>query len=338
MDVTGEYAVVLPLEPLRVGSRIPRASWPLHVTLVPNVGSSAGLDLLVAVVREASRRIPVRTTTVREPAWFGPDADVLVDLVDPDGLQEPHEALLGALEAHAGAVPLDPAHHREGFRPHITVTPRGRARRDESVTLRSMALVEIGPGGRMDLAVPVAVFDLADGGAPAVPAVLPAASAARLCTALTAAQVRHAVIGGWGVDALLGAESRTHHDLDVLVDVDDAAALLDVLASAGMTVRSVWSENRWIDGTELPSAFVADGPLGELDVHLVAFDGDRPIPLSESAVTFPPGALDATGAIAGSPVRCATAEAQLLMHAGYELPPHHRVDVERLESLLGASS
>jgi lincosamide nucleotidyltransferase A/C/D/E len=43
-------------------------------------------------------------------------------------------------------------------------------------------------------------------------------------------RVRVSVDGGWGVDALLGHQSRTHADLDLVLaseDVDPARALLD---------------------------------------------------------------------------------------------------------------
>jgi lincosamide nucleotidyltransferase A/C/D/E len=333
VDGARVFAVVLPLGPLRVGERIDRTAWPPHVTLVADVQSSGGFDVVLAVVREAARRIPVQVTTVQEEAWFGPDGDVLVDLVAPDGLQQAHEVLLGALEAHAGVRPVVPAFHRDGYRPHVTASPVGRPRLGERLTLATAALVEIGPDGRSHLAVPVAVFDLARAGAPVVPPLLDAGSALELCGALAEARIRHWVIGGWGVDALLGEQTREHHDLDLFVHVDDLAPLPALLAGVGMTVRYVWSENRWLDGDGLPSAFVSDGPLGELDVHVVAMDGDRPVPLSESSVTLPRGALAAIGTIAGTPVGCATVEAQLLMHRGYELPAHHRDDVERLRSL-----
>ena len=141
------------------------------------------------------------------------------------------------------------------------------------------------------------------------------------------------MIGGWAVDALAGAQSRAHHDLDLFVHVDDLAALLAVLGEVGMAVRYLWSENRWLAGSGLPSAFVADGPLGELDVHVIGIQCDRPVPLSESTVVLPGGALDAAGSIGGTRVRCATVEAQLVMHSGYELPATHRADVERLRLL-----
>ena len=58
-----------------------------------------------------------------------------------------------------------------------------------------------------------------------------------------------------------------------------------------------------------------------------------PVPLSDSRMVLPRHALDGAGTIAGTPVRCATVEAQLVMHTGDELPEHHRADAERLRAL-----
>ena len=70
-------------------------------------------------------------------------------------------------------------------------------------------------------------------------------------------------MGGWGVDALLGRQTRPHHDLDVLVSVDDLGRLRDLLAEHAFTRRLIWEdENRWIDvqGVRFPTAFVeSDG-------------------------------------------------------------------------------
>lgn len=324
---------MLPLAPLRVGRWIDRAAWPLHVTLVTNFASDADLDLLIAVVREAARTLPPLSGTVGDPARFGPQSDVLVDLVESATLQAAHEATLDALERSAGVVPLVPAYHRAGHRPHVTVASSGRATRGEPLRFGTLALAELGARDLAHRAVPVALLDLAAAGPSPVPQELTAASAVRLLDQLHTAGVHPWVIGGWGVDALIGSPTRVHHDLDVFVDVVELPALLEALPDLGMTVRSVWSENRWIGEDHLPSAFVADGPRGELDVHVVRSGPDGPEPLSETRIVLPRHALDGTGSIVGTTVRCATVEAQLAMHTGYELPEHHHVDVARLRAL-----
>ena len=39
--------------------------------------------------------------------------------------------------------------------------------------------------------------------------------------------------GGWGVDALLGGQSRPHQDLDLVIDRDDSEAAQTALAGMG---------------------------------------------------------------------------------------------------------
>src|SRR5215210_5454724 len=39
--------------------------------------------------------------------------------------------------------------------------------------------------------------------------------------------------GGWGVDALLGDQTRPHQDVDLVVRVDDVAEMRSALAPAG---------------------------------------------------------------------------------------------------------
>jgi lincosamide nucleotidyltransferase A/C/D/E len=49
-------------------------------------------------------------------------------------------------------------------------------------------------------------------------------------------------MGGWGVDALLGRQTRPHKDLDVLVPVDDLADLERVLGRHDFTRTLIWEE------------------------------------------------------------------------------------------------
>lgn len=69
--------------------------------------------------------------------------------------------------------------------------------------------------------------------------------------------------GGWGVDALIGKQSRPHKDVDILVRVADVARLEAILASRGVATRR---------GSP-PDSFVLRDDLGlEVDVHAVVFD------------------------------------------------------------------
>ena len=56
--------------------------------------------------------------------------------------------------------------------------------------------------------------------------------------ALDAAGVRHWVAGGWGVDALVGFQTRAHRDLDLTVDADHYDRCLASLADLGYIIET----------------------------------------------------------------------------------------------------
>jgi hypothetical protein len=101
----------------------------------------------------------------------------------------------------------------------------------------------------------------------------------------------------------------------------------------------VWEENRWVDvrGAKSPTAFVERDALGrELDIHVIQLvEEGPPISLFDHAWDLHEDALDGVGSISGTPVACVTAAAQLQAHTGYDLPPHHQMDVHHLRVWLG---
>lgn len=121
--------------------------------------------------------------------------------------------------------------------------------------------------------------------------------------------------GGWGVDALLGRQTRPHNDVDVVIEREHAEAFVAELKVRGY--REIVVEYT----TASHAVWQAeDGRI--VDLHLIEFDEDG-IAHYEGE-SYPPGGLDATGTIGGVAVRCVSAEAQLLFHQGYE---HTQTDV-----------
>jgi lincosamide nucleotidyltransferase A/C/D/E len=158
---------------------------------------------------------------------------------------------------------------------------------------------------------------------------------------LLACGVQVWLTGGWGIDALLGEETRPHKDLDVLILLDDVARAREVLGREGFTLRELWPENRWAPdahGMTIPTAFVLQDPAGrEVDVHAIRLD-DRSRGVSEwegEAFLFTREDLIDEGTIAGVPVRCISLRAQILCHTGYELPEVQARDLERLRERSG---
>lgn len=119
--------------------------------------------------------------------------------------------------------------------------------------------------------------------------------------------------GGWGVDALLGEQTRPHDDLDVILRVDDVPAMRAILEQDGFGLAR----------GEPTSNFVLRDPRGrEIDVHPVRFDPDGDgIYRMESGEdwVFPAIGFGGSGLLGGRVVACLTADVQMACHAtGYD--------------------
>ena len=71
--------------------------------------------------------------------------------------------------------------------------------------------------------------------------------------------------GGWAVDAVLGAQTRPHKDVDIILRVADLRKLRDILASRGFEMRDGGTESNFV---------LADRSGLEVDVHAIVFDQD----------------------------------------------------------------
>ncbi len=164
-----------------------------------------------------------------------------------------------------------------------------------------------------------------------------ARDAIRILERLSAAGIPIWLTGGWGIDSLLGAETRPHKDLDLLLRLADVARMRQVLAGEGYELKELWPENRWVPGpagAETPTAFVLEDAAGrQVDAHAMRVDqAGNGVPAwgNPEGLLFRQEDLAGEGAIAGYPVRCITPTMQLLCHAGYELPAGQVRDLELL--------
>lgn len=121
------------------------------------------------------------------------------------------------------------------------------------------------------------------------------------------------VHGGWGVDALLGEQTRTHDDLDVIVRVDDVAEMRRVLAEFSFEL---------CEGLPRANFVLRDQGSCQIDVHPVRFDedGNGIYRLANGENwAFPAPGFIGTGRIAGRQIKCLTADVEMLCHStGYE--------------------
>ncbi len=128
------------------------------------------------------------------------------------------------------------------------------------------------------------------------------------------------VDGGWGVDALLGRQTRAHDDLDIAIqhkDVPLLCALLKERGYADVPRNDTWECN-----------FVLGDEQGHLiDVHSYTFDIDGNCVFG---VKYPFLSLSGSGTINGFPVRCISPQWMVKFHSGYELDENDYQDVKLL--------
>jgi RimJ/RimL family protein N-acetyltransferase len=147
----------------------------------------------------------------------------------------------------------------------------------------------------------------------------------RVLAAAASRNVRVWIAGGWGIDALLGEQSRAHADLDVAFSAEDESTLLDALALLGYRVVLDYRPAR---------VAVADDDGHEVDLHPVRFDplgSGVQDGLHGEVFHYPPDGFT-TGAIAHQPVACLTVEQQVRFHTGYDLRERDRQDLARLRA------
>jgi lincosamide nucleotidyltransferase A/C/D/E len=149
--------------------------------------------------------------------------------------------------------------------------------------------------------------------------------------ALDAAGVEYRLDGGWGVDALVGSETRQHLDLDLVVERGDVRRIEETLAPLGFAHDAAAEPG-------LPARVVLRSPDGrQVDLHPVVFDetGDGWQELGGGEWgRYPAAGLDGWGELGGRRVRCVTAELQLAHHRGYEPDEADDHDVALLETLV----
>ena len=147
-----------------------------------------------------------------------------------------------------------------------------------------------------------------------------------MLAALEAAGCTYWLEGGWGVDALVGHQTRPHRDLDVDVDATHEQVALEVLARLGYTIETDWRPNR----VEL----VAPG-RGWVDLHplLMEVDGSARQAALDGGYHVFPSSYFTTGSLDGAAVPCVSVAAQRAFRQGYELRPVDTHDLAVLADL-----
>jgi lincosamide nucleotidyltransferase A/C/D/E len=145
------------------------------------------------------------------------------------------------------------------------------------------------------------------------------------CSDFTKLGVRIWIDGGWGVDALLGRQTRSHKDLDIAIQEKDLATLEHALGAQGY--RRIKLE------IERPFNFVlGDDEGNEIDVHVIVLNeqGNGIYGPAENGQIYPADSLQGRGTIDGHSVSCISPEWMVRFHSGYDLKEKDFKDVSAL--------
>jgi lincosamide nucleotidyltransferase A/C/D/E len=143
--------------------------------------------------------------------------------------------------------------------------------------------------------------------------------------------VRFWIDGGWGVDALVGEQTRSHLDLDLAIRTEDLSMYIRAMVSAGFRTTRI----------DNPYNFVMGDSRGRLvDVHLVDFTvvcttAEGRAVYGGTGLAYDVGAFGGRGWILNCEVGCCTAGFQMRSHTGYELDARDFHDVMVLHHRFG---
>jgi lincosamide nucleotidyltransferase A/C/D/E len=126
--------------------------------------------------------------------------------------------------------------------------------------------------------------------------------------------------GGWGVDALLGLQTRSHEDLDIARQHKDVPALHGLLEARG------YRKSLSPDAKDC-NFVLSDSQGRKIDVHSYAFD---PQGSHVYGIAYPIASLTGTGMIDGRPVKCISAEWAVKFHTQYKPDETDFQDVQAL--------
>jgi lincosamide nucleotidyltransferase A/C/D/E len=145
---------------------------------------------------------------------------------------------------------------------------------------------------------------------------MPASHVADVLALLERAGVRGYCTGGWGVDVLLGRQTRRHRDLDVIVDARDLGTAEAALHDVGYTE---WYRHE-SDEPLQTRRVLWDAQARVVDLH--------PLDVELSGLRFAGGTVD------GRPAWCLSAGVQEAQHRGYRPRRRDRLDLRRLRRVL----
>lgn len=144
---------------------------------------------------------------------------------------------------------------------------------------------------------------------------------------LEESHIAYWIDGGWGVDILVGKQTRPHRDIDIDFDARHTEKLLAILAGYGYVMDTDWAPVRM----ELYSE-----KFGYLDIHPFILNEDGTSKQADLTGGYYEFDVDyfGTGTFEGKAIPCISAKGQKAFHSGYELRETDKHDLEIIEKLL----
>lgn len=130
--------------------------------------------------------------------------------------------------------------------------------------------------------------------------------------------------GGWGIDALLGKQTRVHSDLDIVIEEKNLDKSLKILSELNFNLSDNDEYKKW--------NFVLINQEFKLDFHVITFDdkGNGIYGPVANNVSYPNYAFGETGVIGGQTINCISPKYQLESHSGYKLREKDIFDIRNL--------
>lgn len=128
------------------------------------------------------------------------------------------------------------------------------------------------------------------------------------------------VDGGWGVDALLGKQTRKHDDLDIALPHKFVPKLRELLEARGY-------KDVPRDDTRDCNFVLGDDEGRLVDIHSYTFDENGK---HIFGVAYEPHHFTGSGTIDGFRVKCIPPDVMVEFHTGYEVDENDYLDVKAL--------
>lgn len=132
--------------------------------------------------------------------------------------------------------------------------------------------------------------------------------------------------GGWGVDVLVGKQTRQHRDIDIDFDAQHTDMLVGKLVSQGYTV---------VKNLRPVRIELYHHMMSYIDIHPFVLSNDGRAKQADGTGGWYEFEADYFGSalFEGKNIPCISAKGQRIFHTGYELRESDRHDIKNIDSL-----